>query len=373
MQNTCNDTYNEIVDSAIADNTRIAYSNGWRRFVGFCASRGYSSLPATPDAVVEFLIEQATQPVSARGERLAMGTVVLMRSAIMRQHADAGLPSPTHDPKVEGVLRALVRIRGGEVRRVKALRDMHICAMLRLCDQTPLGLRNAAIIALGFAGALRRSELCSIRVDDLEIVESPTLPTPEDESTIESGATESDAAKSNAPNADGTNAADAVGDVRTGAQTNAQTNANDDTPEVDRMFLHIRKSKTDQEGVGHKIAIVEGRRIRPISRLQTWLDAAGIESGYVFRSMRRGGHLRGSRLHHSDIPRILKHYAARIGLDASEIAGHSLRAGFVTSAAAHRARLDKIMEITRHRNPATVMRYIRDANAFDNHAGERFL
>ena len=78
-------------------------------------------------------------------------------------------------------------------------------------------------------------------------------------------------------------------------------------------------------------------------------------------------------MHHSDIPRIVKYYAAQIGLDASEIAGHSLRAGFVTSAAAHHARLDKIMEVTRHRNPATVMEYIRDADAFADHAGERFL
>ena len=83
--------------------------------------------------------------------------------------------------------------------------------------------------------------------------------------------------------------------------------------------------------------------------------------------------MRGNELHHSDIPRIVKHYASLIGLDTSEIAGHSLRAGFVTSAAAHQARLDKIMEITRHRNPATVMKYIRDADAFTNHAGEQFL
>ena len=78
-------------------------------------------------------------------------------------------------------------------------------------------------------------------------------------------------------------------------------------------------------------------------------------------------------MHHSDILRIVKYYAAQIGLDASEIAEHSLRTGFVTSAAAHHARLDKIMEVTRHRNPATVMKYIRDADAFSDHAGERFL
>ena len=78
-------------------------------------------------------------------------------------------------------------------------------------------------------------------------------------------------------------------------------------------------------------------------------------------------------MHHSDIPRIVKQYAAAVGLNPKDISGHSLRAGFVTSAAVHHARLDKIMEVTRHTNPATVMRYIRDADAFTDHAGKQFL
>lgn len=78
-------------------------------------------------------------------------------------------------------------------------------------------------------------------------------------------------------------------------------------------------------------------------------------------------------MHHSDIPRIVKHYAGLIGLNPKDIAGHSLRAGFVTSAAVHHARLDKIMAVTRHRSPSTVMGYIRDADAFEDHAGQGFL
>jgi len=89
--------------------------------------------------------------------------------------------------------------------------------------------------------------------------------------------------------------------------------------------------------------------------------------------MKRGGHVQGKPLHHSDIPRIVKHYASKIGLNPKEVAGHSLRAGFVTSAAVHHARLDKIMAVTRHTNPSTVMQYIRDADSFSDHAGENFL
>ncbi len=75
----------------------------------------------------------------------------------------------------------------------------------------------------------------------------------------------------------------------------------------------------------------------------------------------------------SDIARIVKRYAEAVGLDPSKYSGHSLRAGFVTSAAAHRARLDKIMEVTRHTSPRMVMRYIRQASVFEDHAGAAFL
>ena len=312
-------THDYILQSATAENTRIAYGKGWQRFSEFCASKGYNPFPATPDSVVEFLIKQATQPVGANGKYLAMGTVILYRSAINRKHTDAGLASPTHTPEVVNILRGLTRIRGTACRQVKALREHHIESMLEACGTTPIGLRNAAVIAIGFAGALRRSELCNLQVADLKIIESS------------------------------------------------------EQPQSVKMFIYIRKSKTDQQGSGQKIAVPEGKRIKPIQRLKVWLNISGIESGYVFQSMKRGGGLRGNKLHHSDIPRIIKHYAALIGLDATEIAGHSLRAGFVTSAAAHHARLDKIMEITRHRNPTTVLKYIRDADAFANHAGEQFL
>ena len=85
------------------------------------------------------------------------------------------------------------------------------------------------------------------------------------------------------------------------------------------MFLYIRKSKTDQAGKGARIAIPEGRRIQPIRRLTDWLRVADIRDGYLFRNMHRGELLRGGgAMHHSNIARIIKHYAALIGLNAGE-------------------------------------------------------
>ncbi len=187
---------------------------------------------------------------------------------------------------------------------------------MQVCPDTLIGKRDSAIIAVGFAAAMRRSEICSLCVEDVEFL------------------------------SDG---------------------------DENRMWLTIRRSKTDQQGRGQRVAVLDGQRIRPITRLRRWLEGSGISCGPLFQTMKRGGGLRGRPMHHSDIPRILKHYAALIGLNPRDVAGHSLRAGFVTSAAVHNARLDKIMEVTRHSDPATVMRYIRDADAFADHAGQRFL
>jgi integrase len=141
----------------------------------------------------------------------------------------------------------------------------------------------------------------------------------------------------------------------------------------ERMVITIRRSKTDQLGRGERIPILDGEGIRPINRLRRWLKSSEITAGPLFQTMKRGGRLQGKPLDPGDIARIVKNYAELVGLDPREVAGHSLRAGFVTSAAAHHARLDKIMAVTRHTNPATVLGYIRDADIFSDHAGRHFL
>ena len=305
--------------SALAENTRRAYRKGWACFLDYCRR---TEIPdpfgASPDAVADFLISLATQRSPRSGQVLSMGTVTLYASAVTKQFSAAGVSSPTHHPTVTATLRGLARLKGTAPRRVMALREDHIRAMLFQCTDTLIGIRDGALLALGFAAALRRSEICALRVSDVRIFE------PQDESSK-------------------------------------------------RMFLTVRRSKTDQAGKGHRIAVPEGKVIRPIPRLEMWLSAAGIRRGPLFRSMKRGGRVQEKPLHNSDIPRLLKHYASRIGLDPKLVSGHSLRAGFVTSAAAHHARLDKIMEVTRHRSASSLMRYVRDADAFTDHAGAKFL
>ena len=311
--------YNEVVSSALAQNTRIAYDKGWLCFEDYCISRNIDPFSITPEQTADFIIDLATRPRPKSGKTLSMGTVSLYRSGINKKYNDVEKTSPMNHPKVIAVFKGLARIKGTAPRRVSALREHDIKRMLDQCADTTIGKRDAAILSVGFAGALRRSEICALTMNDVEFIEPQSV------------------------------------------------------KDSWKMFIYIRKSKTDQEGRGHKIAIPEGRYVKPIKRLQDWLQTSEITEGCLFQTMKRGGRLRGLPMHHSDIPRLVKHYAVLIGLDPKQISGHSLRAGFVTSAAVHHARLDKIMEVTRHSNPSTVMRYIRDVGYFVDHAGEKFL
>ena len=104
-----------------------------------------------------------------------------------------------------------------------------------------------------------------------------------------------------------------------------------------------------------------------------WLSAAGITEGPVFRPVTRAGTVRDARLTDQSIASTVKRYATAAGLDPRAFSGHSLRAGFVTTAAEHDVELTRIMDVTRHRDVRTVTTYVRRANLFKDHAGAGFV
>ena len=299
--------------AAQSENTRIAYEKSWQCFVSWCLTVDVVPLEAEPNDIVLFLVTMANEGTTKGKKPLALNTLRLYRSGLNDQWRRIGAPSPAAAGVVDEVLQGLARLRGDTQRRVKALRENEIEAMLDSCGDGLHGLRDAAVLALGFAAALRRSELCSLRVADLE------------------------------------------------------------PKGLKGIALHVRRSKTDQEGTGHMIAVIEGKSIKPVTHVERWLSASKIGEGFLFQTLMRGGVTSGRPLDPGDVARIVKRYARRIGLAPQEYSGHSLRAGFVTCAAAHHARIDKIMEVTRHRNAETVLKYIRDEESFVDHAGVSFL
>jgi integrase len=107
--------------------------------------------------------------------------------------------------------------------------------------------------------------------------------------------------------------------------------------------------------------------------MQTWLQAAGIEDGYLFRAIHRGGHVRAWGLRGADVAAVVKQYAVAAGLDPAEFSGHSLRAGFVASAAETGASVLKIQETSRHKSVDGLAGYVRCVDLFKDHAGAGFL
>jgi integrase len=123
---------------------------------------------------------------------------------------------------------------------------------------------------------------------------------------------------------------------------------------------------------GQEVAIPRGYRLRPVEAIQTWLAAAEISAGPVFRAVALGGKL-GPALSTDAVACIVKRYAERVGLDPASYSGHSLRAGFLTSAAEAGASIWKLSDVSGHKSLDTLRGYVRWADLFKEHAGAAFL
>jgi integrase len=237
---------------------------------------------------------------------LKPGSIQRRLNAIAEAHKAVGLESPTHSAIVGNTMKGIRRTKGtAPLQKTAALTD-DIRAMVGQTDDGLIGARDRALILLGFAGAFRRSELVSLDVEDCVFGR-------------------------------------------------------------DGLTVTLRRSKTDQEGVGRKIGIPYGANpdTCPVRTVQALKEQPGIETGPLFRSINRHGHVQvPGRLSGCDVARIVKKLADRAGLDASKYAGHSLRAGHATTAAIAGASERSIMNQTGHRSVQMVRRYIRDGSLF---------
>jgi integrase len=107
--------------------------------------------------------------------------------------------------------------------------------------------------------------------------------------------------------------------------------------------------------------------------VQAWLAAAEINAGPVFRPVALGGEVSAKPLDGGSAARVVKKYARRVGLDPAGYSGHSLRSGFLTSAAESGASVFKMAEVSRHRSLDTLRGYVRRVDLFKEHAGAAFL
>ena len=292
-----------------AASTRRAYASDWTIFAAWCDARDLVSLPARPEAVALFLSAEAdtgTKP-STIGRRLA---------AIGYMHRTRGLDPPQEcvgGQAIRDVLAGIRRTHGVRKERKRAadadvLRDM----LHGIEGYSPRAVRDRALLAIGMAGAFRRSELVALQLDEVAMV-----------------------------------------------------------PEGIRIL--IGRSKTDQEGAGVEIAIPEGSRIRPKQLLLAWVALAGFVEGPVFRKLTPQGRITAKPMSDRGVALVVKARAAAAGYDPEQVAGHSLRAGFLTEAARRGANIFKMREQSRHKSLEVLSDYVRNHELFTDHAGERFL
>jgi site-specific recombinase XerD len=299
------DALRTFAENEKAASTRESYRKDFCAFERWCVLKALLALPATPATVAWHISAIASDglSVSSIGRRLA-------GIAYAHKLAKASNPCATDDVRV--ILAGIRRTIGTKPKRKQAATADRVRAMLDACPDTMQGKRDRALLALGFAGAFRRSELVALQVADLVEV-------------------------------------------------------------TDGYRVTIRRSKTDQTGEGQEIVIPRGAKIRPVDAVQAWLHAAHITQGLLFRVVWRGGHVVSRGLRGHDVARIVKRCASAAGLDPAELSGHSLRAGFATSAAETGASVLKIMETTRHKSVDVLATYVRRVDLFKDHAGSAFL
>lgn len=285
--------------------TRRAYRSDFALFSSWCEARRVPALPAAPETIAAFLAAEANRgtKVSTIGRRLA---------AIRYAHKLAGHEPPTNSEAVKATLRGIRRTAGSAPARKAPATADKILAMVDKADRNVKGLRDRALLLLGFAGAFRRSELVALDVFDLQFCD---------------------------------------GGLR----------------------VTIRRSKTDQDGLGVVIAIARGSIACPVDAVRAWVKAASIDDGALFRPVTRTGKIAARRLSTRAVAELVKCYARRAGLKAADFSGHSLRSGFLTSAAAHGASIFKMMDVSRHKSIDTLRGYVRDAEMFRDHAGHGLL
>lgn len=239
-----------------------------------------------------------------RAKALSVATLVRRVSAISVKHRIEGFHLDTRHPAIRDVMSGLRRSKGTTPRQAEALTVPLAKRVVATCQQGLNDVRDRALILIGLAGGFRRSELVALDVTDLTISE-------------------------------------------------------------EGVRVSIRRSKSDQDGEGQVIGINRTRSTTcPVAAYEAWIALAGIREGLAFRSIDRHGNL-GASLSDRAVALILKSRTRRAGLDPQGFSGHSLRAGFATSAARAGIEERDIMATTRHRSATVLRRYIRDGEMFD--------
>jgi integrase len=296
----------QTIADAIPANTRRAYEGDLRRFAEWCTSAGIAAMPSDPRTVALYM--RALADVGRKHS-----TIMRAVGAICAAHTRAGHPSPWTHRHVADMRAALAKELGVRPRKKTAADDDVLRRMLAVLPEGLLGLRDRALLILGWCGAFRRSELMALDVADLTKVPKG-------------------------------------------------------------LVVLVRQSKTDQERVGEELPIFYSNVAEccPVRSLEAWLTAASIAEGPIFRQLGRRMTL-GARLAPRAVWDRVRRYCKLAGLPFKDFGAHSLRSGFISAAAKKGKDLDSIMRTSRHKSERVARGYIQRETLHTRGAGEGLL
>ena len=298
---------------AKADNTRRAYRAGVRAWCAWCDRHALPCLPARAADVVAFLAAE-------RGRGLSVNTIDLRRAALRYLHFIAGCPVPTAEAHVAETMAGIHRDAADRgqlpAKKLAATADILRQLLAPIGDDLP-GLRDRALLLVGFAGALRRAELAAIRVEHLEV-------------------------------------------------------------RARGLRLTLPRSKGERTGKAVTVALPYGStELCPVRALQRWQAAAGITEGAVFRRLWRPPHrgdgppppprLGAAAIDPGTVARIVQARAAAAGFERAALGGHSLKRGALTTGMDRGVHPTRLKQLGRHKSYAVLDEYLELGDPFEGH------
>lgn len=277
----------DYVEAASSANTRRAYASDWKHFSSWCRRQGLETLPPDPKVVGLYITACASGKADGNGRPYTVSTIERRLSSLTWNYTQRGLMLDRKDRHIATVISGIRNKHAAPPRQKEAILPEDLIAMLETLDRGTLrGLRDRAMLLIGFAGGLRRSEVVG----------------------LDCGRDQTD---------------DGRGWVEI----------------LDKGILVVLRGKTGWREV--EVGRGSSDMTCPVVALQTWLKLARIAHGPLFRRVTGQGKAVGAdRLNDQEVARLVKRAALDAGVrgDLPErergklFAGHSLRAGLASSA-----------------------------------------
>jgi len=295
-----------FMSNSMSPATRSAYKTDLKQYLEFCHRYKLNPLPASEDTVCKFIASMAL-------EGMAVATIQRKMTTINQLHFAHKETSPTGSYRVTQCLLGIKKELGTGQKKAKALMLADLRKICKKAKPNIIGVRDKAMLLLGWACAMRRSELVALDFEDVQIID-------------------------------------------------------------EGLVVTIRRSKTDQTGEGYKLGIPHGQdpSFCPVAAYSDFIRRSKIKSGPLFFAMGANGtkfavpvEAERHRLNPRSVNALLARRLRDAGIDPTGYSGHSLRAGYITEAAKQKIPGYLIQKHTRHSSQETMKGYIRDADLFN--------